>query len=45
MGRKSWIIALAVLALAILLTLAWIDGGSEPMRWIEIPVAVPEAER
>jgi hypothetical protein len=40
-GRKAWIWTLLALALAAVLVAAWLDGGTQPLRWIEQPVAVP----
>jgi hypothetical protein len=42
-GRKAWIWTLAGLGLALVLTLAWLDGGSKPLEWIEYPLTAPGA--
>lgn len=42
MGRKTWIWILTAVALLALLAWAWIDGGREPTRMIEEPIALPE---
>lgn len=44
MGRKDWVIG-AVLVLSALLSWAWRDGGREPVRPLETPVALPETAR
>lgn len=40
--RWNWLLAGLAVLLLLALTLAWIDGGREPMRDIAQPVAVPE---
>lgn len=41
-ARRKLTMALWVLVPAILLALAWFDGGEEPLRPIAEPVALPE---
>ena len=40
--RIGWLAAALV---GVLLVYAWIDGGEEPLRTIEQPVALPEGVR
>ncbi|MFM2372818.1 MAG: hypothetical protein RIS85_2540 [Pseudomonadota bacterium] len=35
------IAVVGVVALAAILVMAWIKGGTQPMQWIEQPVSVP----
>jgi hypothetical protein len=32
---------LLAVAVLVVLTVAWIDGGAQPRRWIEQPVSLP----
>jgi hypothetical protein len=42
--RKSrLILAVGIVVLAAILVVAWIKGGTQPMRWIEQPVSLPRA--
>lgn len=43
-GRYGWMAALVV-ALALLLALAWRDAGSEPLHDLAEPVPLPEGAR
>jgi hypothetical protein len=44
-ARRKLMIALAVLVPAILLAVAWFDGGEEALRPIAEPVALPGQAR
>ena len=37
----AWIGMLLAVAVLVVLTVAWIDGGAQPRRWIEQPVSLP----
>jgi hypothetical protein len=39
--RKGWVLAGAAAIVFLVLAYAWIDGGREPLRVIDEPVAVP----
>lgn len=41
--RRNWLLTGAVATLVGLLTLAWIDGGEEPLGLISEPVNLPGA--
>jgi hypothetical protein len=43
-GTRRWLPVAAVIA-ALLLALAWFDGGEEPVRPIAEPVDLPERAR
>lgn len=40
--RWKWVLAGLAAILVLILALAWIDGGHEPVREIAVPVEVPE---
>ena len=40
-GRTAWIGMLLAIVAVVVLMMAWANGGSQPLRWIEQPVQAP----
>jgi len=41
--RRTWLLALLIVAVTAILAWAWVDAGREPLREITVPVPVPDS--